>query len=78
MTNLLRTSELICPECGYKETLTMPLDACQWFHECSGCQSLLSPKPGDCCVFCSFGSIPCPPIQLQGKGESLSKGCCGE
>jgi len=21
-------------------------------------------KPDDCCVFCSFGSVPCPPIQL--------------
>jgi len=20
-------------------------------------------KPGDCCVFCSYGSVPCPPIQ---------------
>jgi hypothetical protein len=25
----------------------------------------LRPKPGDCCVFCSFGSVKCPPIQEQ-------------
>jgi hypothetical protein len=23
----------------------------------------LSPKAGDCCVFCSYGSVPCPPVQ---------------
>ena len=23
--------------------------------------------PGDCCVFCSYGSVPCPPIQQNGK-----------
>ncbi|MEN1783291.1 GDCCVxC domain-containing (seleno)protein, partial [Pseudomonas aeruginosa] len=26
-------------------------------------------NPGDCCVFCSFGSVKCPPIQQQ-------LGCC--
>jgi PAS domain S-box-containing protein len=31
--------------------------------ECAGCGALLRPKPGDCCVFCSYGSVPCPPIQ---------------
>ncbi|HEX3339553.1 MAG TPA: GDCCVxC domain-containing (seleno)protein [Pseudolabrys sp.] len=20
-------------------------------------------KPGDCCVFCPYGSVPCPPVQ---------------
>jgi hypothetical protein len=30
----------------------------------------LKPEPGDCCVFCSYGSVPCPPIQASGKG------CC--
>lgn len=41
----------------------MPTDACVFFHECAACRSLLRPKAGDCCVFCSFGSVPCPPIQ---------------
>ena len=44
---------------------TMPTDACQFFYECTGCHTVLRPKPGDCCVFCSFGTMPCPPIQLQ-------------
>ncbi|MFZ0027756.1 MAG: GDCCVxC domain-containing (seleno)protein, partial [Pseudolabrys sp.] len=28
------------------------------------------PKDGDCCVFCSYGSVPCPPIQEKGTGCS--------
>lgn len=41
----------------------MPTDACQWFYECGNCRSLLHPNAGDCCVFCSYGTHPCPPIQ---------------
>ena len=68
-------SMLTCPVCGHVETLTMPSDACQWYQECTACKTLLRPKPGDCCVFCSYGSVPCPPIQTaRAKGET---GCCG-
>ncbi len=48
----------------------MPTDACLYFYECTGCHALLRPKAGDCCVFCSFGSVKCPPIQQ-------SSHCCG-
>nr|WP_269146634.1 GDCCVxC domain-containing (seleno)protein [Mariprofundus ferrooxydans] len=24
---------------------------------------MLKPKPGDCCVFCSWGDLPCPPVR---------------
>lgn len=64
------TSTLTCPACGHEATEVMPQDACQWFHECPGCRALLRPRPGDCCVFCSYGTVPCPPVQL---GSS----CCG-
>ncbi len=56
-------STLTCPLCEHQETETMPTDACQWFYECKGCGALLKPKLGDCCVFCSFGTVACPPIQ---------------
>jgi hypothetical protein len=29
---------------------------------------LLRPKPGDCCVFCSYGDMKCPPMQGGGCG----------
>ncbi|MGK0674107.1 MAG: GDCCVxC domain-containing (seleno)protein [Halothiobacillaceae bacterium] len=56
---------ITCPACGQAWTATMPLDACQWSLPCPVCEALLRPKPGDCCVFCSYGNTPCPPIQLK-------------
>ena len=59
-------SQITCPACGFSKIETMPTDACQFFYECENCQTLLKPKQGDCCVFCSYGSVACPPIQ-EGK-----------
>ncbi len=56
-------STLTCPECNHSKTETMPTDACQYFYECENCKSILKPKQGDCCVYCSYGTVPCPPIQ---------------
>ena len=71
------TSVLTCPACGHAEALAMPTDACLFFHECAGCHTLLRPKAGDCCVFCSFGSVPCPPIQVGAGDAGNAAGCCG-
>jgi transcription elongation factor Elf1 len=68
-------STITCPHCGHKELETMPTDACQFFYDCKGCDVLLKPKVGDCCVFCSFGNIPCPPIQ-EAQLTGGTKGCC--
>ncbi len=64
------TSTLTCPHCGAQSIEAMPLDACIWFYDCRACGALLTPKPGDCCVFCSYGSAPCPPAQQAAS-------CCG-
>jgi len=69
MTQLVST--ITCPACGRQAAETMPSDACQFFYECKGCGALLKPKTGDCCVFCSYGDVPCPPIQETGRGS-----CC--
>lgn len=58
-------SAITCPQCGHTKEETMPTDACQWFYECEQCHSVLRPKTGDCCVFCSYGSNKCPPLQQQ-------------
>ena len=52
-----------CPECNFEKEETMPTDACQFFYVCSNCQRRLKPKEGDCCVFCSYGTVKCPPKQ---------------
>jgi hypothetical protein len=68
-----RRSVITCPTCGFAQAETMPTDACWFFYDCAGCGAVLRPKPGDCCVFCSYGSLPCPPIQAdrQSRGD-----CC--
>lgn len=55
------TSRITCPQCGFTKEEVMPTDACQYFYECANCHRRLVPKPGDCCVFCSYGDVPCPP-----------------
>jgi hypothetical protein len=72
MSEMIRESVLTCPECGHSKAEQMPTDACQWFYECEHCHAVLKPKPGDCCVYCSYGTVPCPPIQELDKGS----GCC--
>jgi len=56
-------STLTCPACGHQAAETMPVDACQFFYDCKACGARLKPKAGDCCVFCSYGTVPCPPVQ---------------
>ncbi len=60
----LLQSVITCPSCGHRAEETMPTNACLFFYDCGHCNARLKPKPGDCCVFCSYGSIPCPPIQI--------------
>jgi rubredoxin len=64
-------SIITCPECGVQKMETMPIDACVHFYQCESCKSILRPKKGDCCVFCSHGTVRCPSIQsgetIQGK-----------
>jgi len=54
-------STLHCPDCGHQSREAMPVDACAYFYACPGCDRLLKPHPGDCCVFCSYGDRPCTP-----------------
>ncbi|MPZ31328.1 MAG: hypothetical protein GEV13_10085 [Rhodospirillales bacterium] len=71
-------SALTCPECGARKTETMPTDACLYFYECTSCRTVLRPRPGDCCVFCSYGTMPCPPIQAGDVGDSCCKPLASE
>jgi hypothetical protein len=70
---MILQSVITCPHCATAKAESMPTDACQFFYICTGCGTKLKPEPGDCCVFCSYGSAPCPPKQ----GEASSgDGCC--
>lgn len=60
-------SIITCPNCGFQKEEAMPEDSCQFFYDCKNCNTVLKPNQGDCCVFCSHGSVNCPSIQ---KSES--------
>ena len=66
-------STIICPHCGHKATETMPANSSWYFYICRSCTMRLRPKPGDCCVFCSYGTVPCPPVQ-EARQHGDSKG----
>jgi len=63
MSEIILESVLTCPDCGHKKQETMPTESCLYFYECESCHSLLKALAGDCCVFCSYGSVKCPPVQ---------------
>jgi hypothetical protein len=63
MKEIVLTSIITCPECHFQIEEVMPENLCVHFYNCKNCGTLLKPKQGDCCVFCSFGTVKCPPMQ---------------
>lgn len=54
---------LTCPKCEKKQEAVMPTDVFQQFYKCQKCGEMLTPKQGDCCVFCSYADSKCPSKQ---------------
>ena len=61
--NTILFSVITCPFCKHKESETMSSNSCEYLYTCKRCDKLLKAKKGDCCVYCSYGTIPYPPIQ---------------
>ena len=59
------TATITCPICHSRHVEEMPRDACQHFYKCKSCKTLIKPKQGDCCVFCSYSDSLCPPKQVE-------------
>lgn len=73
MADVELESTITCPSCGHHRTMTMEVASCQILYICPSCDSMLRPKPGDCCVFCTYGSAPCPPIQRERPLHSVNR-----
>jgi len=73
MEKVILESIITCPYCGFQEVAVMPTNSCQYLYDCHRCGALIKPKQGDCCVFCSYGSVKCPPVQLQNSSCCLNK-----
>lgn len=56
-------STITCPHCKHQTLETMPDNYCQFFYSCPNCKEILKPLAGDCCVYCSYGTASCPPVQ---------------
>ncbi len=60
---MLPVSEITRPACGGRTEARMPGGACQFSFDCPLCGRVLRREPGDCCVFCSCGTVPSPPVR---------------
>lgn len=65
MSEIIYLSVIRCPYCRFEKKETMPVDACQFFYECTNCGKIICPQKGDCCVFCSYGSVKCLDKQIE-------------
>lgn len=63
MKKIKTKATLACPKCSVEQEAKMPTNACQHFYKCTSCGEMLTPKEGDCCVFCSYADSKCPPTQ---------------
>ena len=59
--NFMRTtfSILTCPDCEHSSEEHIPRDYWVILHRCRSCNKMLKPHAGNCCVFCSYGSVKC-------------------
>jgi hypothetical protein len=62
---VIMESVLTCPYCGAAHKEQMEPDSCRVFYTCKQCGEVIRALPGDCCVYCSYGTVPCPPIQIE-------------
>lgn len=62
-------SIITCPVCFNQKEEIMPVETCQFYYECEQCHAILKPRQGDCCVFCSYGTLKCP-------SKQDGKNCC--
>ena len=78
-TSVILKSTITCPACGHRKTETMPTVACQWFYDCRHCGAVLKPRPGDCCVYCAYATVPWPRASASswwsGKTDCRSSSC---
>lgn len=61
------TCVVTCPVCKTQVQETMVSETLKLIYHCPVCLTWLSPKKGDHCIYESYGSVHCPPIQIKGR-----------
>ena len=62
-----RTCVITCPVCSKAVSETMSHESLKRVYHCPQCLTWLAPKHGDHCIYDSYGSVKCPPLQLKAK-----------
>ncbi|WP_083774894.1 GDCCVxC domain-containing (seleno)protein [Neptuniibacter caesariensis] len=52
-------SVLTCPHCGFQMLEEITTQFCQLEYECEACHKMIETPPGECCVYCVYGSVRC-------------------
>jgi hypothetical protein len=58
---------ITCPVCKTKVQETMSSETPKRVYHCPVCLTWLSPKKGDHCIYDSYGSVNCPPLQIKAR-----------
>ena len=56
-------SDITCPSCGFTKNEAMPTEQCMLRYTCTKCNIEMYAQEGDCCVFCSYGTVKCPSVE---------------
>ncbi len=66
---MIKTRSIVqCPHCGFKTVEHMPSVRKVMTFCCPACERSCAADDKHCCVFCQYGSVPCPTAQA-GKGD---------
>jgi hypothetical protein len=57
-------SVIKCPICKYKKEIPIPVGSLL-LYDCEECKARLKPKNEECCVLCSYGTVPCLKTQKE-------------
>lgn len=56
-------TRITCRNCGATEDITMHSSLPERSFTCKKCTTVLLAHSDECCVYCSYGSVQCPPVQ---------------
>jgi hypothetical protein len=70
-------SVLQCTGCGFTQEFEMPQYASRKHFYCPDCRKAHQSRKEECCIYCSYGSVPCPQqqvrlSQLHHAGETIN------
>lgn len=71
---IITKAVVTCPECNHNFDANMPTEGKQHFFKCpeETCNSDISTKENECCIFCSHSDQLCPAKQINPNEDENS------